>query len=157
MSPDISANGSSSSPNEGGCCHHWRGRGFHPKRGNWSCFNIFAMVLGFVLFWPIGLVILFWILKGNNVRDLPQAIQGKWRSFNGKSSGKAHHAASDNTVFNEYQQTQWDRIQEIETEIHERDQRFGKFRDDAKRRADEQEFRDFMDKQPEADSEKDSK
>lgn len=154
MSPDISANGSANPSGDAGCCHHWRGHGFHQGRGKWSCFNTFAMVLGFVLFWPIGLAILFWILTGHNVRDLPQAIQTKWRSFSGKHHGNTA-SGSDNVVFNEYQQTQWDRIDEIRTEIHERDKRFGDFRKDAKRRADEQEFRDFMNNQPEADGDKD--
>ena len=46
--------------------------------GNWSGLNIAAMVLGFVIFWPIGLLILFWNMSGRDVRDLPQGIREMW-------------------------------------------------------------------------------
>lgn len=116
------------------------------KCGNWSGINIAAMVLGFVFFWPVGLIILFWILTGNHVKDLPQAIRyhwsnlsGYWRATDGFSNGK-----SDNVVFNEYQQTQYDRIHELKEEIKSRAQRFKDYRANAKRHADEEEFNQFM-------------
>lgn len=122
-------------------------------RGNWSPANIFAMVLGFVLFWPVGLVILFWIFKGRNVKDLPAAVKKQWnRMFSSDSA----HPESDNVVFNEYQQTQFDRIKELKEEIKARAKRFRNFRFDAKRRADEAEFKEFMSNNPSQD-EKDDK
>jgi hypothetical protein len=42
---------------KGGCC----------KKGNWSGMNIAAMVIGFVLFWPIGLVLLYWNISGRDI------------------------------------------------------------------------------------------
>ena len=57
-------------------------------------------------------------------------------------------SGTGNQVFNEYQQTQFDRIREIKDEIKERARRFADFRSDAKRRADEEEFRRFMDDSP---------
>jgi len=115
-------------------------------KGNWSPMNIGAMVVGFVLFWPIGLVLLYWNIKGRDVRDLPNAVKQQWsRVFTqGKCSAGA---SSDNVVFNEYQQTQYDRIHEIKEEINERNQHFQAFRDEAKRREDQEEFDRFM-KQP---------
>jgi len=123
------------------CCGGWG------KGGNWSGFNIFAMVLGFILFWPIGLVILYWIVSGRNVKELPRGIRHQWSKMTG--GWNAHDSAgsggrSDNAVFNEYQQTQFDRIREIKEEVKERARRFGEFRANAKRRADEEEFNRFM-------------
>jgi len=111
-------------------------------KGNWTGPNIAAMVIGFVLFWPIGLFFLYWIMKGRNVMDLRSTVANKWQRFKGTSS---QSEGSDNEVFNEYQQTQYDRIQEIKQEIESRARRFTQFRSDAKRRADEEEFRRFMD------------
>lgn len=110
--------------------------------GKWSGMNILVMVFGFILFWPVGLVILFWILSGRHVRDLPAAVKTQWnKMFGDKTSGVQH---SDNVVFNAYQQTQYDRISEIKEEIRNRARRFREFRADAKRRADEEEFNQFM-------------
>ena len=60
--------------------------------------------------------------------------------------------AVDNVVFNEYQQTQYDRIREIKEEIKSRANRFSEFRMDAKRRADQEEFNRFMASGPYSDS-----
>lgn len=118
--------------------------------GNWSGTNIAAMVVGFVIFWPVGLMVLFWILSGRHVQDLPGAIRQQWRSFFG--NGREPVEAVDNVVFNEYQQTQYDRIREIKEEIKGRAQRFRDFRMDAKRRADQEEFNQFMASSPSSDS-----
>ena len=122
-----------------GCC------GFS-NSANWSVTNIVAMVIGFVLFWPLGLFMLYWIFKGRDVRDLRRHFGEKWNRFKGNEGAKGN--GTDNQVFNEYQQTQFDRIREIKDEIKERARRFAEFRSDAKRRADEEEFRRFMDDSP---------
>jgi len=109
------------------------------KRGRWTGINIAAMVFGFVFFWPVGLVILYWILKGRDVRDLPAAIRGKWSEMRGGS-----YSNTGNVVFNEYQQTQYERIKEIKDEIDSRSKRFAEFRKQAQRRKDQDEFSQFM-------------
>ena len=124
---------------KGGCC------AFSGK-AKWSGVNIAAMVIGFVLWWPIGLFLLFWILTGHDVLNLPEDITEKWHQFKGDPSNKT--GVTDNEVFNEYQQTQYDRIRELKEEIKSRARRFTDFRSAAKRRADEQEFRQFMDDTP---------
>lgn len=109
------------------------------KKGRWTGLNIGVMVAGFVFFWPAGLVILYWILQGRDVRDLPAAARQKWVQFRGGSYGR-----TDNVIFNEYQQTQYDRIKEIQDEIDRRSKDFEAYRSQAKRRADEKEFSQFM-------------
>ena len=120
-----------------GCC----------SRGNWSGINIAVMVIGFVIFWPVGLLLLYWNMTGRDVKDLPGAIQKKWSTmFSGSLSGKAGHddSTGGNSVFEEFQQTQYDRIVEIKEEIINRARSFRDFRANAKRRADEDEFKEFM-------------
>ncbi len=116
-----------------GCC-----------RGNWSGMNIAAMVIGFVLFWPVGLLILYWNIKGRELKDLPGAVQEKWSKLVNGSNRKKMTLKDENSVFDEFQQTQYDRIAEIKEEIKNRARSFQEFRSDAKRRADEAEFKEFM-------------
>lgn len=129
-------------------CSHGNFKGC--GKGHWSGANIFAMVLGFVIFPPLGLVVLFWTLAGHPIQELPEAVRNKWQQFK-SSGGKAGHGHSDNVVFNEYQQTQYDRIREIKEEIGNRAERFKTFRSDAKRRADQEEFDRFMSDSPKTD------
>ncbi len=130
--------------------HHRSGEG-RCSRGNWSVMNIATMVLGFMLFWPLGLVILFWIISGRDVRDIPDAIKQKWSDMFGSSQRRASfhgYSNSENAVFDEFQQTQFDRISEIKEEIKNRARSFGNFRANARRRAQEKEFQDFMSSNP---------
>lgn len=101
------------------------------------------MVIGFVVFWPIGLMVLAWILSGRHVRDLPTAVRDLWSRFFSQTESR-FHGGTDNIVFNEYQQTQYDRISEIKNEIRERAKRFAEFREDIQRRRDRDEFDRFM-------------
>jgi hypothetical protein len=109
------------------------------------------MVVGFVLFWPVGLCVLLWSISGRDVRELPEAISrqwsriaGTWAGAWGGHNGDGARGPSDNTVFEEFQQAQRERIREIRDEIKDRARRFRDFRADAKRRADEEEFNRFM-------------
>ena len=122
-------------------------------RGKWNCINIVAMVLGFMFFWPIGLLLLCWILSGRDVRELPDSLQALWAKVRGGGAGRFDEVApgvTDNAVFNEYQQTQYDRIRDIQAEIEARARRFAAFRADAVRRKEEEEFNRFMASAPPA-------
>ena len=116
---------------------------------NWSFLNVVAMIAGFMIFWPIGLFMLYWIFKGRSVTEIPGLIQEQWTKMSGKSWYGKSAQETDNVVFNEYQQTQYERIREIRDEIKNRARRFTEFRKDAQRRADEEEFNRFMNEAPE--------
>jgi len=119
--------------------------------GNWSAINIAAMILGFVVFWPVGLLIMFSNMSGRDVKDLPKEIRDLWTGLTGswnRNDGFSKSDYSDNDVFNEYQQTQYDRIHEIKEEIKARSRSFKEFRANLKRRANEEEFNRFMADKP---------
>lgn len=115
----------------------------------WTPINTTVMVLGFVFFWPVGLLLLFWILSGRDVRELPQAVRETWGSMMSSWPTTRERADSDNVVFNDYQRTQYERIREIKDEISERTRRFNEFRSDIRRRKDQEEFDRFMASAPE--------
>lgn len=116
-------------------------------RGHWSGANIAAMVLGFIIFPPLGLVVLAWTILGHPIQELPGWVRNKWNQlFRSHSAGSKND--SDNSVFNDFQQTQYDRIQEIKEEIRKRADAFRNYRDNKKRRQDQQEFDDFMSAKP---------
>ena len=118
--------------------------------GNWSGLNIAAMVVGFVLFWPVGLFLLFWNITGGDVKELPDVIRGLWSRIDDlwRGNGSGSRTSTENVVFNEFQQAQYERIREIKDEIKKRTGRFRDFRASAKRRADEEEFKQFMSDAP---------
>ncbi|MES9971979.1 MAG: DUF2852 domain-containing protein [Candidatus Thiodiazotropha sp.] len=115
--------------------------------GHWSGANIVAMVLGFILFPPLGFVVLLWTILGHPIQDLPGWVRDKWSQLLRKNKAGTYDE-SENIVFNEFQQTQYDRIREIKEEIKRRAEAFRSFRFDAKRRKDQQEFDEFMASKP---------
>lgn len=140
-----STNHSSPNHSHGACSHGGMGR---RCGGHWSGANIAAMVLGFVVWPPLGLVVLIWTIAGHPIQELPAWVRDKWTQFFRGGKLRAY-SESDNTVFNEYQQTQYDRIHEIKEEIKSRAKAFRAFRFDARRRQDRQEFEEFMATKPE--------
>jgi hypothetical protein len=116
-------------------------------RGHWSGANITAMVLGFMLFPPLGFIVLLWTILGHPIQELPGWVRDKWDQIFRKTN-TGTYKDSDNIVFNEYQQTQYDRIREIKEEIKKRAEAFRSFRFDAKRRKDQEEFDEFMASKP---------
>ena len=115
--------------------------------GHWSGANIAAMVLGFIIFPPLGLVVLVWTILGHPIQELPGWISSKWSQwFGSRKSGS--RSDSGNSVFNDFQQTQYDRIREIKEEIRNRAEAFRVFRDNLKRRQDQKEFDEFMSSKP---------
>lgn len=117
------------------------------RKGKWRGLNLVVMILGFVFFWPVGLAIVFWIGSGRSVHEIPAAARELWDHFF-ESQAETKSGASGNRVFNDFQQTQYDRISEIKEEIKSRAKRFSDFRGNAQRRADEEEFKRFMDDVP---------
>ena len=118
------------------------------RQSNWSALNIFVMVFAFIVAWPIGLFILFWICTGRDVSELFGMAKSFWDKNFGSEQQFVAPTDTDNVVFNEYQQTQYDRINELKEEIKVRANRFYEYRSDAKRRADEEEFKNFMSNGP---------
>lgn len=118
--------------------------------GHWSGANIAAMVLGFIIFPPLGLVVLVWTILGHPIQEFPGWVSSKWSQlFRSRKPGPGKD--SDNSVFNDFQQTQYDRIREIKEEIRNRAAAFQAFRENLKRRQDHKEFDEFMSNNPDND------
>ena len=116
-------------------------------RGHWSGANIAAIIAGFLIFAPLGFVALLWTLLGRPIQDLPGWLREQWRRGMGLLQ-TSEGPRSDNVVFNEYQQSEYDRIDEIRDEIGRRARAFQAFRAEASRRRDEAEFNAFMSGKP---------
>lgn len=119
----------------------------------WTAFNIAAILLSLVVFWPLGLFLFVWILMDRQLRELPGIVQSQfnrlraWLSSQKLSVGST---GSGNRVFDEFQQTQFDRIDEIKTEIKDRNNAFREFKVAQDRAMEEQQFETFMQKSPAA-------
>jgi hypothetical protein len=48
-------------------------------RGRWTALNIVLMVIGFAIFWPLGLAMLAWIIWGDEIARKAESVKGQLR------------------------------------------------------------------------------
>ena len=96
-------------------------------RGAW----IAAMILGFILFWPIGLALLFFLIWSGRM-----GCGRKWKRENWKRMGNTMRS-SGNAAFDEYKA-------ETIRRLEEEQQAFREFLAKLRMAKDKAEFEDFM-------------
>ncbi len=111
------------------------------NRRRWSGFEIAIMVLGFIIFWPLGLAILFWILwKKRHGEDIAMP---QWMSnFNIGNVGAPR--SSGNRAFEEWKAAELARLEEERRKLFEAQREFEEFLDQLKHAKDKEEFDRFM-------------
>jgi hypothetical protein len=108
-------------------------------RPEWSPFTVLAMVLGFIVFWPLGLAVLAYVLWGQRfgftgeraehwINRQKSAWAGGWCQHNRRHGrdrgfGFAGWSSSGNAAFDEYRAEQLRRLDEerrrLDEEVHE--------------------------------------
>jgi hypothetical protein len=121
----------------------WKGR------RHWSAYEIIAMIAGFVIFWPLGLLALF--LKLMKGEMWPGASQGAapWAGWKLPSSDKWRSASygfasSGNAAFDDYKRTQLARLEEERRKLDEEQKAFREHLARLRKAKDQDEFDRFM-------------
>ena len=124
----------------------------------WTAFEIMAMVLGFIVFWPIGLAILgykFWQRK-NGGDDLQTFATSKWREARGAMAGapwaqggpwagsRFTGATSGNAAFDEWKAAELARLEQERRKLEEAHREFAEYMDNVRKAKDREEFDRFM-------------
>lgn len=115
----------------------------------WSFITITLMVLGFILFWPIGLAVLAYILWGERFGGSSDKAE-RWISKQKdgwNSRGKRHRSSrhsSGNAAFDDYRQEQMQRLDEERRRLDEEVSQFQGFVRNLRMARDRDEFDRFM-------------
>ena len=119
----------------------------------WSPLTIALMVMGFILFWPLGLAMLGYILWGEKFGGSPEKAQAyfdKGRAWcsSGKHGRKAWHghhmASSGNAAFDEYRSEQLKRLEEERARLDAEIEEFHEYMANLNKAKDREEFDRFM-------------
>lgn len=133
-------------------------------RPGWSPFSVLAMVLGFLVFWPIGLAVLAWILWGERFGWAPgadwisrQKAWGGWcqnnrqqnwnerRSFGG---GWGQGPSSGNAAFDAYRAEQLKRLDDERRRLDAEVSEFAEYLKSLHMARDREEFDRYMRERP---------
>ena len=138
--------------------NEWANARWRRSGGRWTAFEIVAMVLGFIVFWPIGLAILgykFWQSR-NGGPDLQTLAANKWqdaRAMMGSNSSwgcgamkraSGFTSASGNAAFDEWRTAELARLDEERRKLDEARREFAEYVDAIRRAKDREEFERFM-------------
>lgn len=118
-------------------------------RPEWTPATIALMVLGFVVFWPLGLAMLAYILFGDRLsafkRDANARVDGFARACrSGRWRDKGFQFASGNMAFDDWRKAELDRIEEERRKLDEMRAEFDAYMRELRRARDQEEFDRFM-------------
>lgn len=118
-------------------------------RPAWTPATIALMVLGFIIFWPLGLAMLAYILWGDRLdsfkQDLNRATDAMGERFNAKSCRpKSTYSRSGNVAFDEWREVELARLEEERQKLNEAIREFEEYQRELRRAKDQQEFEEFM-------------
>jgi hypothetical protein len=116
------------------------------------------MVIGFVVFWPLGLAMLAYIIWGDRLdgfkRDVNRATDGIFagcrrgadraqRWGNGRTSGR-HYGSTGNVAFDDWREKELERLAEERRRLDETLAEFDEYARELRRAKDQDEFDRFM-------------
>jgi hypothetical protein len=121
-------------------------------RPAWTPATIALMVIGFMVFWPLGLAMLAYIIWGDRLegfkRDANRATDGIFAGCR-RASDKAHrwgHGSSrtGNVAFDEWREKELERLAEERRKLDEMLEEFDNYARELRRAKDQEEFDRFM-------------
>ncbi|WP_296592984.1 DUF2852 domain-containing protein [Roseibium sp.] len=115
----------------------------------WTPATIGLMVLGFVVFWPLGLAMLAYILWGDRFEGLARDAKDQWRGSPLKGafdqmSNTAGYARTGNVAFDDYRERELKRLEEERAKLDAMRADFDDFLRELRRARDQEEFDRFM-------------
>jgi hypothetical protein len=138
--------------------NEWANARWRRGGSRWTAFEIIAMVLGFIVFWPIGLAILGYKLWQHRYGgpDLQTLATNKWqeaRAMMGSNSSwgcgamkraSGFYSASGNAAFDEWRTAELARLDEERRKLDQAQREFAEYVDAIRRAKDREEFERFM-------------
>jgi biopolymer transport protein ExbB/TolQ len=115
-------------------------------RPDWTPATVALMVLGFVVFWPLGLAMLAYILFGEKFQSFKREANRKadtafaWCRTNNDSAS----ASTGNVAFDDWRKAELERLDEERRRLDEMRAEFDNYARELRRAKDQEEFDRFM-------------
>ncbi len=118
-------------------------------RPAWTPATIALMVLGFFLFWPLGLAMLAYILWGDRLEGFKRGVNEKTDSMFGSfrnccKNESFSYGATGNVAFDDWRHEELERLTEERRKLDEARAEFEAYAAELRRARDKEEFDRFM-------------
>lgn len=115
-------------------------------RPAWTPATIALMVIGFMVFWPLGLAMLAYILWGDRLDEFRSEVHRAKDRFGcawGRN-GTARHGPTGNVAFDDWREAELERLEEERRRLDEMRAEFDEYLRELRRAKDQEEFDSFM-------------
>src|SRR5215468_8585588 len=117
-------------------------------RPAWTPATIGLMVLGFIVFWPLGLAMLAYILWGDRFQGWKREFTGARNGFwgcHGRRHARYHgFGRTGNVAFDDWREKELERLEEERRRLDETLKEFDSYLRELRRAKDQEEFDRFM-------------
>lgn len=117
-------------------------------RPDWTPATVALMVLGFVVFWPLGLAMLAYILFGEKFqtfkRDANRKADNAFAWYRGARTSGPFASTTGNVAFDDWRETELKRLDEERRRLDEMRAEFDTYARELRRAKDQEEFDRFM-------------
>lgn len=113
-------------------------------RPAWTPATIALMVLGFMVFWPLGLAMLAYILWGDRFDGFKSEMKGATEGMFANCKRSSRHSATGNVAFDDWRREELDRLAEERRKLEEMREEFDEYMRELRRARDQEEFDRFM-------------
>jgi biopolymer transport protein ExbB/TolQ len=115
-------------------------------RPDWTPATVALMVLGFVVFWPLGLAMLAYILFGEKFQSFKREANQKADSAFAwcRSNSYTAPASTGNVAFDDWRKTELERLDAERRRLDEMRAEFDNYARELRRAKDQEEFDRFM-------------
>ncbi|WP_026480370.1 DUF2852 domain-containing protein [Ahrensia sp. 13_GOM-1096m] len=119
-------------------------------RPAWTPATIALMVLGFMVFWPLGLAMLAYIIYGERLDTFKRDINKSTDNFAAQFRSKTGAARTGNVAFDDWRDAELARLHEERMKLDEMRAEFDDYSRELRRAKDQEEFDRFMAKRDSA-------
>ena len=113
-------------------------------RPAWTPVTIAMMVIGFMIFWPLGLAMLAYILWGDRLDGFKAGVDRATDSVNETFARTTRRPNTGNVAFDDWHESELARLKEERRKLDETIAEFESHKREARREKDTREFDDFM-------------
>ncbi len=117
----------------------------------WSPMTVVGTILGFMIYWPLGLAMIAYVVWGDRFMNEGQELTGKLRRM-GRRNGFASperfsggFTRTGNVAFDDYREATLKRLEEERSQLEAQEREFADFMKELRRARDKEEFDRFMD------------
>lgn len=113
-------------------------------RPAWTPATIALMVIGFMVFWPLGLAMLAYIIWGDRLDGFKRDVNRKTDGFFAGCRKATSTARTGNVAFDDWREKELDRLAEERRKLEELRDEFDAYARELRRAKDQDEFDRFM-------------